>query len=207
MEKLFGFRILQEKLEKLIILFAFILFPFVYLSFRKYSLVKDKIDATSIHPNCMQLFIYMYIATFCFYFTLSVEVFRKYKSCERQNWCNFGLSQLYATFITHIAPFCFYFDATLVYPNSQLYKCIKSVFSKENQYSTAVDAMKRQEVVREDLSSMTSYLFFFESNSWISLNRLLWSSKPQTSFPILQWSNLWTIFINKSMSNTTFLWE
>ena len=181
MEKLFGFRILQEKLEKLIILFAFILFPFVYLSFRKYSLVKDKIDATSIHPNCMQLFIYMYIATFCFYFTLSVEVFRKYKSFERQIWCNFGLSPLY--------------------------KCIKSVFSKENQYSTAVDAMKRQEVVREDLSSMTSYLFFFESNSWISLNRLLWSSKPQTSFPILQWSNLWTIFINKSMSNTTFLWE
>ena len=118
-------------------------------------LVKDKVDATLVYPNCMQFFyIPTYIATFCFYFTLSVEVFRKYKSFERQIWCNFGLSQLY--------------------------KCIKSVFSKENQCNGCCEKTGSS----KGKSFFLDFLPFFESNYWISLNRLLWSSKVQTSFPL-----------------------
>ena len=83
----------------------------------------------------------------CFYFTLSAEVSRKYKSFERQIWCNFGLSQLY--------------------------KCTKSVISKENQCSGCYEKTGSS----KGRSFFLDFLPVFESNYWISLNRLLWSSK------------------------------
>ena len=134
--------------------FAFILFPFFYISFRKYT------------------------------------------SSERQSWCHFGLSQLYAFFLHTLQLFAFILLYLLkllgsinlferqIWCNfglSQLYKCIKSVLSKENHCSRCYEkkGSSKGKIVLAWLPTC-----FFESNSWISLNRLLWSSKPQTSFPI-----------------------